>query len=83
MFLYESQFMQDTVFGDDHAIQLGKARLWPGTYSRPQTVLTQHSLRFFEALTLQAKTSAYDFMGTLQRLTNNTFFQDVKVQFIY
>ncbi|KAK7677491.1 hypothetical protein QCA50_019497 [Cerrena zonata] len=41
-------------------------------------VFQQHALRFFEALTLQAKTSAYDFTGTIQRLTNNAFFGDVK-----
>lgn len=72
-----------SVFGDEHAVQLWRVGLWPATYSRPQTVFSCHALNLFEALTLQAKTSAYDFMGTLRRLTNNAFPKDVKVRTIF
>lgn len=69
---------EDSV-NESRAKQRWKAGFWPATYIRPQTVFTVHSLRFFEALTLQAKTSAYDFIGTLRRFTNNAFSRDVKV----
>lgn len=74
--------VEASVFGEDHPVQLWKAGFWPATYTRPQTVFSLHALRFFEALTLQAKTSAYDFIGTIRRLTSNAFFGDVKVRIV-
>ncbi|KAI0081939.1 hypothetical protein K474DRAFT_1694643 [Panus rudis PR-1116 ss-1] len=62
---------------EERPTQLWKANLWPATYQCTQTAFSVHSLRFFEQLTLQAKTSAHDYFGVLRRLTNNAFFRDV------
>ncbi|KAH9936214.1 uncharacterized protein B0H18DRAFT_852415, partial [Fomitopsis serialis] len=62
----------------EHPLQLWNAGFWPASFSRPQTVFTVHSLRFFTHLTFQAKTTAHDYYGTLRRMTSNAFFGDVK-----
>lgn len=63
----------------DNPIQLWNASLWPASYLRVRTAFSLHTLRNFHQLTLQAKTTAYDYISTLRRLTNNSFFRDVKV----
>lgn len=60
-------------------LQLWNAGLWPATYKRTQTAFTLHVLKHYDRLTLQAKTTALDFVGTLRRLTNHAFAYDVKV----
>ncbi len=54
-------------------LQLLSVRLWPSTYERIQGAFTLDVLEFFQQLTLQSKISAYDFMGTLRRLTDDAF----------
>ncbi|KAI0706328.1 hypothetical protein C8Q76DRAFT_629863 [Earliella scabrosa] len=60
-------------------LQLWHSGWWPGSFIRPQTAFTYPVLRFYDRLTLQAKTSALDFWGTLRRLTNQAFPSAVKV----
>lgn len=60
-------------------LQLWSHDLWPATCERTRTVFSRHALRFFYHLSMQSKVSAYDYMGTLQRLTDNGFMADVKV----
>lgn len=51
--------------------QLLREGWFPATLSRPQTVFTFECLEFFHELTLQGKTSLYDFYHTLIRRSDN------------
>ncbi|KAF7324862.1 CxC2 domain-containing protein [Mycena kentingensis (nom. inval.)] len=53
-----------------HPLQLLRARLYPATTNRPQTCATLSCLDAFDALSLHAKTSAYDFYAMLEYRTN-------------
>ena len=44
---------------------------FPATLARPQTVFTFNCLKTFHELTLQGKTSLYDYYNTLLRRSNN------------
>jgi hypothetical protein len=50
-------------------VQLLRARLFPATYDRPSTVFSFDVLDLFEELTLQSKTSMYDFFQTICSVT--------------
>ncbi|KIJ35546.1 hypothetical protein M422DRAFT_262128 [Sphaerobolus stellatus SS14] len=52
--------------------QLLECGWYPTSVRRPRSVVTFRTLRFFELLRLQSKTSAYDFYTTLVRITDNT-----------
>ncbi|KAL0945536.1 hypothetical protein HGRIS_001015 [Hohenbuehelia grisea] len=52
-------------------VQLLRARWFPATYERPQTVFTFACLEFFHELSLQSKTTLYDYYHTLLRRTDN------------
>ena len=43
----------------------------PGSVSRPQTAFTFDALESFHLLTLQGKTSSYDYYATLECKTDN------------
>jgi CxC2 like cysteine cluster associated with KDZ transposases len=51
--------------------QLLRASWFPATFQRPQTVFTFDVLQTFHELTLQGKTTPYDFYHTLLRRTDN------------
>jgi hypothetical protein len=51
--------------------QLLREGWFPATLSRPQTVFTFECLETFHELTLQGKTSLYDFYYTLIRRSDN------------
>lgn len=55
--------------------QLLRAQWFPATFDRPQTAFTFAALDFFHELTLQGKTTLYDFYHTLLRLTDNAKLQ--------
>ena len=55
-----------------HLQQLLRFELFPATTSEPSTCATFRLLETFHALTLQAKTTVYDFYITLNNLTDNT-----------
>ncbi|TDL13645.1 hypothetical protein BD410DRAFT_735067, partial [Rickenella mellea] len=55
-----------------HRIQLLRHRWFPATLDRPSTVMTFDALEMFHNLTLQSKTTFYDFYHTLVRRTDNT-----------
>lgn len=50
--------------------QLLRAGWFPGTITRPQTVFTLDLLEMFHELTLQSKTTLYDFYHTILRRTD-------------
>lgn len=52
-------------------IQLLRAGWYPASEEKPQTCMTLIALNKFHIETLQAKTTMYDFYGTLEKLTNN------------
>ncbi|KIP01514.1 hypothetical protein PHLGIDRAFT_80473 [Phlebiopsis gigantea 11061_1 CR5-6] len=51
--------------------QLLRFELYPATIGDPSTCFTFQVLEHFHLLTLQSKTTAYDFYRTLQYITNN------------
>jgi hypothetical protein len=52
-------------------VQFLREKWFPATLSRPQTVFTFDCLETFHELTLQGKTSLYDYFHTLLRLSDN------------
>lgn len=52
-------------------VQLLRKRWFPATTNRPQTVFTFECLETFHELTLQGKTTLYDFYHVLLRKTDN------------
>lgn len=55
----------------DKRVQLLRKRWFPATTTRPQTVFTFECLDTFHELTLQGKTTLYDFYHVLLRKTDN------------
>ncbi|KAH6886031.1 hypothetical protein BKA70DRAFT_1465400 [Coprinopsis sp. MPI-PUGE-AT-0042] len=55
----------------DRLSQLLRARWFPSTHERTQTVFTFDAIEQFQELTLQGKTTLYDYYHTLIRLTDN------------
>ncbi|KAJ7606921.1 hypothetical protein FB45DRAFT_1011540 [Roridomyces roridus] len=53
-------------------IQMLRAGWFPATDDLPRTCATFECLDLFTTMTLQAKTTTYDFYGVLQKLTDNT-----------
>ncbi|KAJ7021079.1 hypothetical protein C8F04DRAFT_1274148 [Mycena alexandri] len=54
-----------------HRQQLMRACLWPATSLDPQTCATFNAIRLFEVQNCLGKISAYDFVRSLELLTNN------------
>ena len=46
-------------------------RLWPGSVVNPETAITFDALDTFQKLSLQGKISVYDYVETLQQMTDN------------
>ncbi|EDR13065.1 uncharacterized protein LACBIDRAFT_322486 [Laccaria bicolor S238N-H82] len=61
----------------DQVDQLMKERLFPATVDRPTMAFTFNILKQFHIHHLESKESAYDFIGALQRLTDNAFAHEV------
>ncbi|KAJ7164587.1 hypothetical protein C8R43DRAFT_1122464 [Mycena crocata] len=55
----------------EHRQQLMRAGLWPATCLDPQTCATFNSIRLFEVQNCLGKISAYDFVRSLELLSNN------------
>ena len=55
----------------DKRVQLLQKHWFPATTTRPQTIFTFECLDTFHELTLQGKTTLYDFYHVLLRKTNN------------
>jgi CxC2 like cysteine cluster associated with KDZ transposases len=55
----------------DRVTQLVRARWFPATHDRTQTVFTFDAIDQYQELTLQGKTTLYDYYHTLLRLTDN------------
>ncbi|KDR84201.1 hypothetical protein GALMADRAFT_56241, partial [Galerina marginata CBS 339.88] len=56
----------------DHKIQLLRARLFPATIKYPKTAATFECLDYFSKLSYVSKISAFDFVQTASRLTDDT-----------
>ena len=65
--------------GSQSRNQLLRAGLLPSTHARPVTAFTFDVLDSFHLLTLQGKTTAYDFYYSLAHKSDNTRLLDVKV----
>ncbi|KAJ7460506.1 hypothetical protein B0H11DRAFT_1923908 [Mycena galericulata] len=57
--------------------QLMRARLFPATTREPQTAFTFNMLKQFQLHNLESKKAAYDYLGAIRRLTDNSFTADV------
>ena len=64
---------------DSPVVQLLKNSLFPATAKQVETAFTFRLLRDFHTLTTVAKTSAYDYMESLHRKTNNVLPDRVNV----
>lgn len=77
--------MSDGALVDIHAVgasrraQLLRMRWFPTTAERPNTAVTFDALNFFHLLTLQAKTTFYDFYETLAKRIDNSGLGDSSV----
>ncbi len=58
--------------GSSRQVQLLRMNWFPTTAERPSTVISFDTLEFFHLLTLQAKTSFYDFYETLVKWIDNS-----------
>lgn len=63
----------------DHLEQLMSARLFPGTFRDPGTVFTFELLHAHHVQNLECSLSAYGFVNTLARLTDNSVIVNVPV----
>ncbi|KAF8189627.1 hypothetical protein K438DRAFT_2019047 [Mycena galopus ATCC 62051] len=50
-----------------------KARMFPATFLQPETAYTFEVMKQFQIFHLESKISAYDYCGSLMRLTDNAF----------
>ncbi len=62
---------RDSPGGASRRVQLMRMRWFPTTSERPNSVVTFDMLQFFHLLTLQAKTTFYDFYETLAKRIDN------------
>lgn len=69
----------DCVGSPSKVEQLCGARLFPATTQSPTTAFTFEVLKSFHIHSLQSKSSAYDFVGAIQRLAENVFTHDIPV----
>lgn len=58
-------------FGHKHCVQLLRTRLFPASYSKPQTVVTFDCLKSFHGLTVQGKLTGFEFYQSVVNLTDN------------
>jgi hypothetical protein len=65
-----------------HHVQLHSSGLFPSTHIWPLTAFTFNVLNSFHLLTLQAKTSAYDFYLSITRRSDNTGTLNIKVSLV-
>ncbi|KAJ6555358.1 hypothetical protein DFH09DRAFT_1084916 [Mycena vulgaris] len=57
--------------------QLMRARLFPATTRDPHTAFTVNMLKQFQLHNLESKKAAYDYLGAIRRLSDNSFTADV------
>ncbi|KDQ07225.1 hypothetical protein BOTBODRAFT_120331 [Botryobasidium botryosum FD-172 SS1] len=62
----------------DHATQLLRARIFPGTLSKPRTAYTIALLSYFLTSTWESNLTAYDYAKILCRLTHSYCPEDIK-----
>ncbi len=66
----------------DRASQLLQHKLFPATMTRPTMAFTFQLLDFYDTLLVEGKIAEYDIVGTIRRMTDNTFTQIVTVRFV-
>lgn len=65
----------------DRPLQLMRAKMFPSTMNTPATAFTHPLLRSYRSLSFRTKCSGHDFIGALQRLTDNVRPWSVQVSF--
>ena len=63
--------------------QLMRAGLWPATWEKPRSVITLQALKIFDSLSVNAHTTAHDFIRHLERLSDVVAPDEVKVRHHY
>ncbi|KAJ7697398.1 hypothetical protein B0H17DRAFT_1130376 [Mycena rosella] len=61
----------------DKVAQLLEARIFPCTFTDPKTGVTFECLKNFQMHSLESKAAAYDYVGSLARLTDNSFTESI------
>jgi hypothetical protein len=64
---------------NNRVTQLMDARLFPSTFTTPASAFTFQVLKEFQIHSLESKVAAFDYVGSLRRLTDNAFPADVTV----
>ena len=67
------------VGSEERLKQLTRAQLFPTMTKDPRTAFTFSILKQFHLHTLESKKAAYDYLGALRRLSDNSFTADVPV----
>ena len=63
-----------------HTTQLMRAGLWPATWEKPRSAITLQALKTFDSLSVNAHTTAHDFIKHLEHLTDVVVPDEVKVR---
>ncbi len=63
---------ENSAGGASRRVQLLRMKWFPTTVERPNTVVTFDTLEFFHLLTIQAKTTFYDFYEMLAKRIDNS-----------
>ena len=63
-----------------HTTQLMRAGLWPATWEKPRSAITLQALKTFDSLSVNAHTTAHDFIKHLEHLTDVVAPDEVKVR---
>jgi hypothetical protein len=67
----------------DHRVaQLLDARLFPCSFTEPKSAIAFNVLRQFQILHMESKIAAYDYCGSLRRMSDNVFTMSVPVSAI-
>jgi len=64
-------------------LQLLRFGWFPATVKAPRTAITLRMLKFFQILSFESKSTAFEFESTLSRMTDNTGTRHVKVMFFH
>jgi hypothetical protein len=59
-----------------------RSGMFPATAKDPHTAFTINMLKDFQLHNFESKKAAYDYLGAIRRLTDNSFTADVPVRII-
>lgn len=67
----------------DHGIQIRQFGWYPATVRAPRSAATMRVLQLFQLVSFESKTSTQDFYRAIERLTDNTGLEKIKVRWYH